>query len=116
MEGGYGLYMEYVCAAHLMTVLVVTDCGTSDRCAQRERVKLSRLDLTITRKLSRCLIHGDEHIHYRNAQVCHVFTVHGKAKKTLGKSFAECYTRQTALGVHSDGKSLFAECFLSGTR
>ena len=32
---------------------------------------------------------------------------------TLSKGFAECNTRQTAHGVHSDGKNLFTECFLS---
>ena len=39
-----------------------------------------------------------------------------KNKKTLGKSFAECNTRQTAHDIYSVGKRLFAECFLSDTR
>ena len=39
-----------------------------------------------------------------------------KHKKTLSKAFAECYTRQMALGVHSVGKDFFIECFLSCTR
>ena len=36
--------------------------------------------------------------------------------KALGKGFAECGTRQTALGKKSDGECTFAECFFSGTR
>ena len=35
---------------------------------------------------------------------------------TLGKAFAECYTRQRALSKQFIGKDLFAECTLSGTR
>jgi hypothetical protein len=34
----------------------------------------------------------------------------------LGKAFAECYTRQRALGKHFIGKDLFVECTLSETR
>jgi len=34
----------------------------------------------------------------------------------LGKSFAESYTRQKALGVASAGKGVFAGCLLSGPR
>jgi len=37
-------------------------------------------------------------------------------KKTFGKVFAECNTRQTAHDIYSVGKQLFAECFLSRTR
>ena len=40
----------------------------------------------------------------------------GKIHKTLGKLFAECNTRRTALAKNSDGKANFAECLLSGTR
>ena len=39
-----------------------------------------------------------------------------KRHKTLGKWFAECNTRRTALAKKSDGKANFAECLLSGTR
>jgi hypothetical protein len=46
--------------------------------------------------------------HYRTQLVC--------AQKTLSKSFAECHPRQSSLGLNLDGKQLFAECFLSGTR
>jgi len=35
----------------------------------------------------------------------------GKDQKTLGKSFTECNTRQTAHGIYRVGKQLFAECF-----
>ena len=31
--------------------------------------------------------------------------------QALGKGFAECNTRQTAHGIYSVGKQLFAECF-----
>jgi hypothetical protein len=40
----------------------------------------------------------------------------GKARKTLGKVFAECNTRQRTLGELYIGNSLFAEYCLSGTR
>ena len=40
----------------------------------------------------------------------------GKRHKTLGKWFAECNTRRTALVKNSDGKANFAECLLSDTR
>jgi len=40
----------------------------------------------------------------------------GKAQFTLGKGFAECCTRQRALGKKRVGKDVFAECLLSGTR
>jgi hypothetical protein len=35
---------------------------------------------------------------------------------TLGKGFAECYTRQRTLGKDFIGKEFFAECFFSDTR
>ena len=34
----------------------------------------------------------------------------------LGKEFAECGTRQTALGKKNDGEGTLAECLFSGTR
>jgi hypothetical protein len=40
----------------------------------------------------------------------------GKASKTIGKSFAECDTRQRSLGELYIGTDFFAECFLSGTQ
>ena len=40
----------------------------------------------------------------------------GKGRYTLGKAFAECYTRQWALDKQFIGKDLFVECTLSGTR
>ena len=40
----------------------------------------------------------------------------GKGSFALGKGFAECGTRQTALGKKSDGEGTFAECLFSGTR
>lgn len=40
----------------------------------------------------------------------------GKDRYTLGKGFAECYTRQMALGKQFIGTDPFAECTLSGTR
>ena len=40
----------------------------------------------------------------------------GKARKTVGKSFAERYTRRTPLSEGRLGKAIFAECFLSSTR
>ena len=75
-------------AAHLIAVLVVTICTSDGRCAQRERVKLSQHDLTITCKLHaatrrhptrkasklseaklsficRCLLHGDKQSKHR---------------------------------------------------
>ena len=54
--------------------------------------------------------------HYRKQWLCRVPQALGKAHKTLDKGFAECNTRQTAHGIYSAGKHLFAECFLSGTR
>jgi hypothetical protein len=39
-----------------------------------------------------------------------------EALKTLGKGFAECYTRQKRLGKKCIGKAFFAECFFSDTR
>ena len=40
----------------------------------------------------------------------------GKEGFALGKAFAECCTRQRAVGISLHGKGFFAECFLSGTR
>jgi hypothetical protein len=40
----------------------------------------------------------------------------GKARNTLGKGFAECRTRQRAVGKEPVGKGFFAECHISGTR
>ena len=39
-----------------------------------------------------------------------------RVQAALGKSFAECRTRQRALGKEFVGKEFFAECHLSGTR
>jgi hypothetical protein len=55
-------------------------------------------------------------MHYWNLLLCRVPRTLGKAPKTLGKGFAECNTRQRALGKNPVGKGLFAECYLSGTR
>jgi hypothetical protein len=55
-------------------------------------------------------------IHYRNQLLCRVSQTHGKDNFTLGKRFAECYTRQRTLGELYIGNSLFADYFLSGTR
>jgi hypothetical protein len=54
--------------------------------------------------------------HYRTQDLCRVSTTLGKALKTLGKGFAGCNTRQSALGIDYSGKDVFAECLLSGTR
>jgi hypothetical protein len=54
--------------------------------------------------------------HYRIQDLCRVSGTLGKAKKTLGKSFAERNTGQSALGSEYSGKDVFAECLLSGTR
>jgi hypothetical protein len=54
--------------------------------------------------------------HYGRSLLCRVFETLGKAPKTLGKGFAECNTRQRALGSEYSGKDVFAECLLSGTR
>jgi len=37
-------------------------------------------------------------------EVCRVPAALGEAQKTLGKGFAECYTRQTTFGKRFDGK------------
>ena len=50
------------------------------------------------------------HIHYRTGLVCRVSNTLGKGPFALGKGFAECGTRQTALGKKSDGEGTFAEC------
>jgi hypothetical protein len=39
----------------------------------------------------------------------------GKAPIALGKGFAECRTRQRALGKEPVGKGFFVECHISGT-
>ena len=57
-----------------------------------------------------------DNTHYRTPWVCRVPETLGKRHKTLGKWFAECNTRRTALAKNSDGKANFAECLLSGTR
>jgi len=54
--------------------------------------------------------------HYRTGLVCRVSNTLGKGPFALGKGFAECGTRQTALGKKSDGEGTFAECLFSGTR
>jgi hypothetical protein len=36
--------------------------------------------------------------------------------KTFGKGFAECHPRHSPLGLILDGKEIFADYFLSGTR
>ena len=54
--------------------------------------------------------------HYWKPALCRVPAALGKAQNTLGKGFAECRTRQSALGKELIGKEAFAECFLSGTR
>jgi len=40
----------------------------------------------------------------------------GKEGFALGKAFAECCTRQRAVGISLHGKGFFAECRMSGTR
>jgi hypothetical protein len=55
-------------------------------------------------------------IHYRNQSLRRVPEALGEALKTLGKVFADCYTRQERLGKQCIGKAFFAECFFSGTR
>jgi hypothetical protein len=54
--------------------------------------------------------------HYQSRQLCRVLEALGKARKRLGKVFAECNTRQRTLGELYIGNGLFAEYFLSGTR
>jgi hypothetical protein len=55
-------------------------------------------------------------MHYRTQLLCRVSQTLGKARKTLGKGFAECNTRQRTLGELYIGNGLFSEYFLSGTR
>jgi hypothetical protein len=55
-------------------------------------------------------------LHYRNRVLCRVSKTLGKDYFTLGKAFAECYTRQRTLGKNFIGKGFFAECFFSDTR
>jgi hypothetical protein len=54
--------------------------------------------------------------HYRSRPLCRVLEALGKARKTLGKVFAECNTQQRTLGELYIGNDLFAEYFLSDTR
>jgi hypothetical protein len=56
------------------------------------------------------------HVHYRNRRLCRVPEALGKALKTLGKRFAECWSRQRGLDTQCIGKAVFAEYFFSGTR
>jgi hypothetical protein len=72
---------------------------------------VSESTLVIALQVHRCY-----HIHYRNQSLCRVPEVLGEALKTLGKGFAECYTRQRRLGKQCIGKAFFVECFFSGTR
>jgi hypothetical protein len=53
---------------------------------------------------------------YRNRTLCRVPEALGKARKTLGKVFAECDTRQRDLGEQYIGNDFFAEYFLSDTQ
>jgi hypothetical protein len=55
-------------------------------------------------------------MHYWNQVLCRVPEALGKGHFALGKAFAECRTRQRALGKIFVGKGFFAECLLSGTR
>jgi hypothetical protein len=48
---------------------------------------------------------------YRNRVLCRVFNTLDKGHFTLGKVFAECYTRQRILGKHFISKWFFAEYF-----
>ena len=54
--------------------------------------------------------------HYRTQLLCRVSQTLGKGYFTLGKSFAECNTRQRTLGELYIGNDLFVEYFLSDTR
>ena len=62
------------------------------------------------------LKHNTNNKHYRTGLVCRVSNTLGKGPFALGKGFAECGTRQTALGKKSDGEGTFAECLFSDTR
>jgi hypothetical protein len=55
-------------------------------------------------------------VHYRNRVLCRVSKTLEKNYFTLGKSFAECNTRQRTLGKDFIGKRFFVECFFSDTR
>ena len=55
-------------------------------------------------------------LHYRTQALCRVPVTLGKSPYTLGKAFTECNSRQRSLDKSGDGKGLFAECLLSGTR
>jgi hypothetical protein len=54
--------------------------------------------------------------HYWNRVLCRVPEALSKPRKTLGKAFAECRTRQRGLSKKYIGKGFFAEYFLSDTR
>jgi len=54
--------------------------------------------------------------HYWIQVLCRVPEALGKGYIVLGKAFAECGTRQRTYGKKFNGKDLFAECLLSGTR
>ena len=54
--------------------------------------------------------------HYRTQALCRVPVTLGKSPYILGKAFAECNPWQRSLSKAGDGKGLFAECLLSGTR
>ena len=49
-------------------------------------------------------------LHYRIQLLCRVPQALDKGRYTLGKAFAECYTRQRVLGKRFIGKDFFAEC------
>ena len=53
--------------------------------------------------------------HYPTRVLCRVPNTLGKDPFALGKGFAECGTRQIRHGKKSDGETIFAECFFSGT-
>jgi len=48
--------------------------------------------------------------HYWKPALCRVSAALGKARNILDKGFAECHTRQRALGKELIGKEAFAEC------
>src|SRR5687767_6737909 len=54
--------------------------------------------------------------HYGKQTICRVPQALDEDPKTLGKGFAECYTRQIAHGKFCVGKHYFAECQNSSTR
>jgi len=54
--------------------------------------------------------------HYKKQLLCRVPAALGKGTIALAKAFAECRTRQRAIGKFFVEKGFFAECILSGTR